>query len=335
MYPRNNSSRPPSRFSRIPAPVVVTVLCAVIAVLLGAAGYAMTSEEDRPEPAPAAGPGHVNVLNWNICGEAGGQRGKRGFCPNRNRPDLTVREIVEMVDERNADVVTLQEVCGGATGSHLALLKSALGEGWSILRARGTRPDGASECRGSLTGELGVAIAVHGKIESSSQDNTLSDEPPESGEHVMPLLCADVEGWSHRICTTHLVPGDDPRGAEQAERISRLTSPDGKPFILTGDFNRNSKAEDLDPLTSMLSECEALTDKVGGTHHAWDAKAGKHVYRTLDHIFASPGESGEKARFSSCGVDYDRMDTTPNEREVAPNGKSDHGPLYATVEIHK
>ncbi|WP_329098273.1 endonuclease/exonuclease/phosphatase family protein [Streptomyces sp. NBC_01439] len=315
----------------------MTVLSAVVALLLGVAVYAMTRADPAPKPAPApeAGPGHLNVLDWNICGEAGGLRGQRGFCPNRNRPDLTVAEIVEMVAERNSDVVTLQEVCGGAAGSHLALLERELGDGWSFVRARGTRPDGAAECRGSLKGELGVAIAVRGKITASSDSNTLSDQPPQSGERVSPLLCVDVEGWSHRVCTAHLVPSSDKRGAEQAARIALRMATDGKPYILTGDFNRNSKSAELAPLTSALSECRQLTREQETTHHAWDIKAQKHVYRNLDHIFASPEAGGARAGFSSCGVDRTRMDTTPNEEDTPPNGKSDHAPVYATVRITK
>jgi endonuclease/exonuclease/phosphatase family metal-dependent hydrolase len=318
---------------------MVTLLCAVFATLLGAAGYAMTREQAvpqaGPEPAATAGPDRLNVVDWNICGEAGGQRGQRGFCPNRNRPDMTVDEIRDLVAERHADVVTLQEVCGGAPGSHLALLEAALEPGWSVVRARGTRPDGAAECRGSLTGELGVAVAVRGRIVSSVAGNTLADDPAQGDGQVSPLLCVDVEGWSHRVCTTHLLPSNDKRGAEQATRIAERISPDGKPYILTGDFNRNSKSLDLVPLTTALAECKLLTQEDQTTHHAWDVKARKHVYRTLDHIFASRERGGAKADFSGCGVDTSRMDTTPNEEDTPPDGKSDHAPVYATVRINR
>ncbi|MFB6619507.1 endonuclease/exonuclease/phosphatase family protein [Streptomyces sp. NPDC056367] len=335
MFERNSSS---GRFPRIPTAVVVTALCAVVAALIGAAGYAMTREKApsaQQGPAVPAPVKRINVLDWNICGEAGGQRGQRGFCPNRNRPDLTVAEIKAMVSERHADVVTLQEVCGGAPGSHLALLEAALEPGWTVLRARGTRPDGASECRGSLTGELGVAVAVRGKIVSSTEGNTLTDDPAENYGQVSPLLCVDVEGWSHRICTIHLLPSSDKRGADQAARIAERISPDGKPYVLTGDFNRSSKSPELVPLTSTLTECKLLTQEEQTTHHSWDAKAGKHVYRTLDHIFVSREQNGTKASLSGCGIDRSRMDTTPNEEDMPPNGKSDHAPVYATVRINR
>ncbi|MFD3804000.1 endonuclease/exonuclease/phosphatase family protein [Streptomyces sp. NPDC058611] len=329
MYPRT-AKRP--RFPRISTAAAIAVACTVIGALLGAVGYVMTRGDGATEP-PAVTAAGLRVVNWNICGEAGGQRGQRGFCPNRNRPDLTVAEIGEMVAERDADAVTLQEVCGGAPGSHLALLDAALGEGWSIVRALGTRPDGAAECRGSLTGDLGVAIAVRGKVVSDTSSNTLSDEAPRSGERLSPLLCVDVEGWSHRVCTTHMLPSGDKRGAGQAERIAHRISPDGRPYILTGDFNRPSDSPELAPLTDAMVECRHLTRAEQTTHHAWDAKKRRHVYRTLDHIFAGPKAGGAASEFSSCGVDRSRMDTTPNEEDTPPNGKSDHAPLYATVRI--
>ncbi|MFJ4777332.1 endonuclease/exonuclease/phosphatase family protein [Streptomyces sp. NPDC088762] len=335
MYERTSK---PRRLPPLPTAVLVTLLCALFAALMGAGGYAMTQQQRAPQARPAqptTAPTRLNVLNWNICGEAGGLRGQRGFCPNRNRPDLTVAEIKAMVAERHADVVTLQEVCGGAPGSHLTQLEAALEPGWTVMRARGTRPDGASECRGSLTGELGVAVAVRGTIVSSVSGNTLTDDPSQSDGQVSPLLCVDVEGWSHRICTTHLLPSNDKRGAEQVTRIAERISPDGKPYVLTGDFNRNSKSLDLVPLTTTLTECKALTQDEETTHHAWDSKGGKHVYRTLDHVFVSRGRDGTKAALSGCGVDRSRMDTTPNEEDTPPNGKSDHAPVYVTVRINR
>ncbi|MET9882813.1 endonuclease/exonuclease/phosphatase family protein [Streptomyces sp. NPDC006430] len=328
-----------TRTPRKRSAAVITAVCAAVGALLGVTGYVLTND-----PAPKASPSHlqasaapsrITVIDWNICGEAGGQRGARGYCPNRNRPDLTVSEIRAMVDERKADVITLQEVCGGAPGSHLALLEEALDDSWTVRRARGTRPDGAADCRGSLTGELGIAIAVRGKVTAEASSNTLSDEEPQSGEQVSPVLCVDVEGWSYRVCTTHLLPSSDKRGSAQAERIVRRAAPDGKPYILTGDFNRDSKSPELAPFTTALTECKQLTRSGQFTHHAWDPKISDHVYRTLDHVFASAGEDGAPPKFANCGVDRTRMDTTPNTEGTVPNGKSDHAPVYATISLRR
>ncbi|WP_418959647.1 endonuclease/exonuclease/phosphatase family protein [Streptomyces tritici] len=279
---------------------------------------------------PRAEPAELTVLNWNVCGEAGGRRGEPGYCPLRNRPDRKVAAIRDLATRHDADVITLQEVCGGAAGSHLALLEEALGSGWTVVRARGTRPDGSAECRGGLRGTLGLGIAVRGKVTSSSAVDTLSDGAAAPGAHVKPLLCVDVEGRPYRVCTTHLLPGSDERGRAQAARIARHASPDGRPYVLTGDFNRDSASSQLAPLTGVLDECPALRDRP--THHAWNRNRRTHGFRTLDHVFAGPRTGGATAEFLSCGVDATHMDTTPNEPHSGPaGGLSDHAPVHATI----
>ncbi|MEO3890568.1 hypothetical protein [Nonomuraea sp. B5E05] len=75
-----------------------------------------------------------------------------------------MQQIAGLVSEHQANVVLLQEVCGVAADSHMALLKAALGTGWSFARADGARPDGRVDCRGSLSGNLGLGIAVKSRI---------------------------------------------------------------------------------------------------------------------------------------------------------------------------
>ncbi|MEW2635297.1 endonuclease/exonuclease/phosphatase family protein [Streptomyces sp. NPDC048389] len=307
------------------------MLCAAVAALLVSSPFSPVTGPPQPNAE------YIGVLNWNICGEAGGRRGERGYCPHRNRPGLKVAEIRKMVDERATDVVMLQEVCGGAPGSHLALLETALGSGWEVVWARGSRPDGSTSCRKPLVGELGVAVAVRGRIASSASTNTLAPHRTPSGrERLSPLLCVDVETWSHRMCTTHLLPSGDRRGAAQAAQIAARVAPDGKPYVLAGDFNRNSHSAELRPLTENLTECQDLTRKGGrATHHAWNTRTGEHEFRTLDHVFVSPDAAGSPAEFASCRVDMARLDTTRNVKETSPNGFSDHAPLHVDVRIDR
>ncbi|MEU8402136.1 hypothetical protein AB0C28_43720 [Nonomuraea sp. NPDC048892] len=162
----------------------------------------------------------------NICGEAGGQRGDAGYCPYRNEPDKKVAQIAGLVSKHRANVLLLQEVCGGAPGSHLELLKAALGPGWSFARAQGARPGGRVDCRGSLSGDLGLGIAVKAQITDTTVTQTLPSDPTGQSKQTLPTLCVRTDTWAGtRICTTHVLADPaDPRRAQQVKNIKTGTS---------------------------------------------------------------------------------------------------------------
>ncbi|MFC8868873.1 FG-GAP-like repeat-containing protein [Streptomyces sp. NPDC057148] len=269
-------------------------------------------------PAAVSAP-ELTVVSWNICGEAGGQRGDLGYCPYRNEPARKIEQVAQVAAERNADVVMLQEVCGQAAGSHMDLLQQALGDGWSIRHAAGARPDGRTDCRGVLTGELGVLIAVKGTITGSAAQNTL---PPDADQQTLPTLCVTVRGWSTTPCTTHLIPNDEARAAEQVENVEAfLAAHASHDVLLGGDLNRSAGAAALRPLTSTMERC--IDDY---TYHGWNSDTQQHTYHKLDHLLVTRPSYG--TRFVSCAVDTSRMDRTPNEPTSGdPSGYSDHAPI--------
>lgn len=267
----------------------------------------------------------IRVVSWNICGEAGSPRGVAGFCPYRNEPTVKMDEVKKVVDERRANVVMLQEVCGGAPGSHMALLQERLGSEWSIRHAKGARPDGRTDCRGGLTGELGILLAVKGTVTGSWSENTLPASPEDS--QTLPALCVAVEGWSTTPCTTHVIPGQASRAAEQIKNVKAFLdahAPGGT--VLGGDFNRNAGAAEMATLTGAYDNCIE-----GYTYHGWDTEGtGGHSWNKLDHLFTTKAVGA--SRFASCAIDSARMDTTPNEPDSgAPSGVSDHAPVTAVL----
>ncbi|MGH8878200.1 MAG: endonuclease/exonuclease/phosphatase family protein [Stackebrandtia sp.] len=282
----------------------------------------------------------LNVLSWNICGEAGGKRGEAGYCAYRDFPQTKVDQIVELVEERDLDVIMLQEVCAEDPESHLERLKAELGDGWQFGNARGARPrpdeDGEprTDCRGKVKGELGVAIAVKASDADFTSKNTLPADP--EGQ-TLPTLCATTSDWPTKVCTTHILADPkDPRREQQIDNVRDYVWDARDNLILGGDFNMFPGSEELEPIAGSLDECDRRsyaegdkTDEV--THHAWTS-GNEHVYRKRDHIFATQAEDG--SNFSACDSDTERMDTTENESGSGdPNGYSDHAPLTGTVTL--
>lgn len=269
-------------------------------------------------------PPELRIVDWNICGEAGGDRGKDGYCAYRNDPDAKVEQIKQLVDRHQANVVTLQEVCGDDPSSHLGKLQALLGSGWSIKRADQHREsDGDSDCRNKLRGTLGVAIAVKGTITKTTAKNML---PPGPDGQALPLLCVRVAGWTSRICTTHVLAhseGDtDTRRRKQIENTRAAVAADRPNVVLTGDFNLFPDSADLQPIRQGFSECDGRAYGSGDKTNEATHFNGHGAYTKRDHIFAG------SRRFTFCDADQSRMDTTPNVPQGGPpNGWSDHAPL--------
>ncbi|MDX3373104.1 endonuclease/exonuclease/phosphatase family protein [Streptomyces sp. ME02-6991-2A] len=304
---------------------------ALVAVVVAAGAWGLSSGgTDTP---PAGPPKTLRIITWNICGEAGGERGQSGYCPLRDRPEKKAEKIAALARERDADVITLQEVCGGAPGSHVALLRSALGPGWSVRHAEGARPDGETRCRDGLSGDLGVAVAVRGEIVRARSQNALPRDPAGVSRQTLPVLCVRVSGWPYTPCTTHILPGEEPRVREQVAAVREFVRGEDRPAVLTGDFNRNSGAPQLDPLVSSFSVCPGTDEKGRGavTYHGWDPEKRAHTFHELDHIFFD-SPPGVKDPLVDCGVVTELMDTTPNEPGgPGPDGYSDHAPVYADL----
>ncbi|WP_169734162.1 FG-GAP-like repeat-containing protein [Hamadaea tsunoensis] len=274
----------------------------------------------------------LRVMTWNVCGEAGGDPGMAGYCPHRNEPVYKAQHIADAAAAHDANVILLQEICGGEDGSQLSLLAADLGPGWSVVHAKAARPDGTGNCRDNkdtveLKGDLGVAVAVKATITETTRQDTVPATPAYSAQQ-LPLLCVRTAEWTTRICTTHILAEvKDPRRGAQIENVRADVWADRYDLVLGGDFNMFPDTTLLQPLEDAFDECDRHSYSSGDavnevTHFAWTTGGG--VWTKRDHIFASLPGAG--SLFHYCDADLSRVDTSQLGLP-ASNGDSDHAPL--------
>lgn len=378
---------------RISKPWRKAVGVLVAAVLLGAgqagtAGAVTTVEGDPANNAYTAEP--LRVMTWNVCGEAGGaDPSEDGYCPERNKkttvPDGSTRlakavEIADLVRREKLDAVLLQEVCAGSTkatvddpdhpgdpsdASQLDQIIGLLGANeWSAVSAPVMRPPtstkpASSACRGVLTGDVGVAVLVRGKIDWSRQ----TDLPlaPEHGTGK--VLCAGVAGWETHLCTTHVFNNFDRRTPEADAQANTAYKAeidtvaaqvdDFRQVVLGGDFNTRQK-DLLQPLFGSLAECDQRAYHPGDTADEITKITNKWVVDPTDpekHFFQDAASSTQSkidylfatAGFGACDSLTDQVDTADYARTAqpgctkatpsgcVPSAPSDHAPLVGSV----
>ncbi len=151
--------------------------------------------------------------------------------------------------------------------------------------------------------------------------------PASQAPRKLPLLCVRVAGWQDKVCTTHLVAGNDDVALRQAQFIrEELADEISSGLVLAGDFNRSQKAAALAPIADGLGRC----DNGDHTYQYWGGDSATASRHRLDHVFTTRRARGP--RFVNCVVDQSRMDTTQNtgtDETSPPNGYSDHAPVIA------
>ncbi|MCZ4118545.1 LamG-like jellyroll fold domain-containing protein [Streptomyces sp. H39-S7] len=298
----------------------------------------------------------VRAMTWNVCGEAGGASPSAlGYCPDRKSPQKKADGITDVVRARNLNVVMLQEVCAGpplnlpgaATGpSQLDTILSALGAGWTSATAVALRPDGRSDCRGSLSGTLSTAILVKGTIDDRPQPVPLP-VPLNSDADRAQVLCAGVAGWQTHVCTTHLSNNDALLAAGVYEKeVATLKSViSAYPRVVVGgDFNMGyygAVPSRLQPLYDLMPECDRSSYLPGDaanevTHFTYAPTTGTYTSSKIDYLFSTAGFTGcDSWTQKADQADY-RLSQQPECYYVAnqhdavctPTGISDHAPLY-------
>jgi endonuclease/exonuclease/phosphatase family metal-dependent hydrolase len=302
------------------------------AVAVRAAGIPTQRAPDQVPLVAAAAGEQIRAASWNICGEAGGSFGQEGYCPDRNEPDRKVDAIVNLINTQQLNAVMLQEVCSGPlvdpqTHGNLSLLerlKARLGPQWQAAWAEMPRPGGRSDCRGTLGGTLGVAVAVKGTIASTfrgalpvphgSRQTDVSSQPA--------VLCVQTVGWKTEVCTTHLVNGDIGATAYAAEVSTLIDFVAARPaaypqVMIGGDFNTRQWNTWLKPMHDRWDECDERSYGTGDVVREPTIGSGADAGK-IDYIFASAGWTG-------CDVlttGYQDSSATGT-----PNGESDHAPI--------
>lgn len=310
----------------------------------------------------------LRVMTWNVCGEAGGAGPwASGYCPERNTrlPDGTntlkkAAQISDVVTGENLDAVLLQEVCAGTRNSNgtrgASQLDQILGmlnrtdTSWSAVSAITPRPNGDSDCRGSLSGDVSVAILAKGGIDWKRETQLPA---PAGVQQRGKVLCAGVAGWETHLCTTHLtnydtsLPSGEAAAAYQAQ-IGAVSDQvdDFRQVVLGGDFNTRVR-DSLQPLYRTLAECDQQGYYAGDTPNEmtkvtnqWlptaDGTLTQGTVQTskIDYLFATAGFGGcDSLPELADSADYSAQPdcTTSNGAACVPNAPSDHAPLLGTV----
>lgn len=294
--------------------IPLLAVCGAAAVVVTAgAGAAI-------EGAPDLGPAHadaarelpaatVTAMTWNVCGDAA------PGCPLGSRPAELVREIPQQLAEVrvggrkvNLDAVFLQEVCSEQVS---ALGKAAPFQSWSWEFAAYRDVNGKPRDCANGQGRLGVAIGARERLTDARVTELPS--PPKLRRVA---LCAQVDAWHAKLCTTRLSTtrwDDDPRGDYRPRQSRRLAEFAGTGRVLIGgDLAEEPESRNLDALYRQYAECDQGpgTARTGAeTKQDWRGAA----LEKTDYLFAS-GAAG-----ISCGV------------PETPVRASDHRPVGAVV----
>ncbi|MFJ6214291.1 endonuclease/exonuclease/phosphatase family protein [Streptomyces sp. NPDC092296] len=315
------------------APVVVAFLALLLLFSFGPTGAAGTASA-------ATAPESLRVMTWNICGEAGGATPlDQGYCPYRNDPQHKADTISQAVAQKHINALLLQEVCFDAAqhDSHLDLLAQQLHAAsplWEFAWTPMERPGGRTDCRGTLHGTLGIAVAVKGHI----TEQVATELAPWTADSAQSkLLCVRVDGWRSRVCGLHMPAKKADLSAEVSKVLTVIAG--DSDVVVGGDFNSSypaSSTGNLKPLYARFSECDATSYASGDaanepTHFTPKPTGANGVVTSmtydpgkLDYIFGTAG-------FTQCDSWTQLADQANYASTTQPAGISDHAPLYGTT----
>ncbi|MEV6847714.1 endonuclease/exonuclease/phosphatase family protein [Actinoplanes sp. NPDC051411] len=214
-------------------------LAALVAlVTLSAAGPARA---DTPDPANWPKP---RFLSYNVCGAAG----QCGIY--QNSATAWSNTMISAIDNWDADLIMLQEVCYGQwTTLRAALQNRTSGSPYdSIWGASLASTNGCKKWGSDLRyGLVILAKGGAGTINNSYREVTYLPNP--SGGEARILLCgrASVTGRLVRACDTHIdYVGSDPQ--QQVAAVAAKTRGYTEPVVLGGDFNLEPQDARLNPI---------------------------------------------------------------------------------------
>lgn len=250
--------------------------------------------------APTPRPGDkVVAITWNMCGNA-------SHCDYRDEPWVKADAVVRSIDDRDADVVLLQETCT----SHERELKSRLGSGWTVVFANILKNDEAINCD-AAGGQYGEIIAIRAHLSEISDAWPVPLSSP-SGKEQRVALCVRQDSRGLQVCNAHFSnKGEDPEGtyrARQARTMAELIDEGvklGYRTITGGDFNAEPPDDDgatpysdpakhptLVPLYNYNIECDEIEygrrDGENTTGYEWFNPSGTNK---IDYLFVDRGFS--------------------------------------------
>lgn len=247
----------------------------------------------------------IRLLQFNLCGHA---------CSDDDADK--VRAVVDSLAGFHPAAVSLDEVCGRQLAE---VLDGVAGRGWAMnSRFMVTKRDG---CRRGV--DYGIAVLTRTAIVDADRVTYVAQSPGTA--ELRGLLCAkaDLGRRPTRICTSHIVagdedPGGDIRRAQIASAAARVDSY-RVPVVLMGDFN-------LRPTDRGMSALYAPSHRGGGNG-------------VFDEVDQGPDDCRCGGPTQDSGDKYDYIFLTARdfevvEGDVTPARFSDHDLLRGRV-IHR
>jgi endonuclease/exonuclease/phosphatase family metal-dependent hydrolase len=243
----------------------------------------------------------VRLAQFNLCGHS---------CGDADADK--VGAVVDAVAGLHPAAVSLNEVCERQLAG---ILDGIAGRGWAMSsRFMLTKRDG---CGGGV--DYGIAVLTRRTIVDA--DPMTYAAQSQGTDEFRGLLCvaADLGRRATRICTTHIVAGDEDRsGKLRREQIASAASRVGAyrgPVVLMGDFN-------LPPSAAAMSALYTRSHRGGGSGAFDEVDQGPQLCRCGEHTHA-------RAKYDYIFVtarDFDVVDG-----DATPARFSDHDLLRGWV----
>lgn len=224
-------------------PVLRVLLASLFSVGLLFASGPGPAQADTPDAANWPSP---RFITYNVCGAA---------CPIYSGSGTAWRDkLVGAMDNWNADLVMLQEMCYGQWVLLRDGLQNRTDGGQMYDSVWGAALPHVDKCaKWGADTRYGLAIFAKGSpgvINNGSRSVTMLDNRSEGEQRILLCARAAVGERTVRACNTHLsFKGDEPEAqAAQVARVTRGFADQGDPVVLAGDFNMLPKDARMAPL---------------------------------------------------------------------------------------
>jgi len=211
------------------------------------------------------------VWHWNIAGNA---------MHHGSTTDGLVKAAINSIRNRNADFVSLNEVC---YSQFKALQKGLADQNWpqhaaDFARFASTRSASPEICGG--TGDYGIALFSRYSLGTSRQYALPSDGTPEQRK----MLCAPLRDTPRmKFCTVHITTSnvvhdgapDNYRQIEFVRRTLDAFDRSGQAYLIAGDFNAQPHYARLDQMYAP-SATTANNPGNAGNHRELDDADNAH-----------------------------------------------------------
>ncbi|MGW6573396.1 endonuclease/exonuclease/phosphatase family protein [Streptomyces sp. NPDC054945] len=252
----------------------------------------------------------VSVATWNMCGV------RQWSCEKTGGPKEKLKQLRDLIDDSDVQVLLLQEVCS----EDLVSFARGLGPQWQSAFEPYAEVDAAGsrrsvDCTGQGKGQAGYGLLAGSQL---TDVEAIPTEQPTVGLH-RGILCARVPAQRVRVCNAHLSlrESDDehPDWDFRDDQLSSLVAAASTDAatVFGGDFNTPPPVGDKNKNTSAwIWPTEAYT-----------------TYRECDQKGSS--RAGRPTLKDGTKIDYLFTRLPRTDCEVVDTKASDHRPLVMRV----